>query len=69
MTNSKMVAMTLNYLRSKTTVRQLARQYGIVTDCFIQCIEKVMKLLMQNCHKVLKWPENDQYATIAANFD
>ena len=69
MTNSKMVAMTLNYLRSQTTVRQLATQYGIITDCFIQCMEKVMKLLMKNCHKVIKWPKRDEYTTIAANFD
>ena len=69
MTNSKMVGMTLNYLGSQTTVRQLARQYGIMTDCFIQCMKKVMKLLMDNCHKVIKWPERDEYATIAANFD
>ena len=31
MTNSKIVVMTLNYLRSQTTVRQLARQYGVTT--------------------------------------
>ena len=69
MTNSKMVAMTLNYLGSLTTVRQLARQYGVMTDCFIRYTEKVMRLLMENCHKVIKWPERDEYAMIAANFD
>ena len=69
MINSKMVVMTLNYLELLTTDRQLARQYSITTDCFIQCTEKVMRLLMKNCHKVIKWPERDEYAMIAANFD
>ena len=66
MANSKMVVMTLGSL---TTVRQLVRQYGITTDCFIQCTERVMRLLMENRHKVIKWPERDEYATIVANFD
>ena len=69
MANSKMVVMTLNYLGLLTTVRQLARQYGITTDCFIQCTERVMRLLMANCHKVIKWPERDEYAMIADNFN
>ena len=24
---------------------------------------------MENCHKVIKWPEREEYATIVANFD
>ena len=67
MANSKMVMMTLNYLGSLTTVRQLARQYGITTDCFIQCTERVMRLLMENCQEVIKWPETDKYAMTVAN--
>ena len=33
---TKMLAMTLNYLGSQTTIRHLAIQFGVMTDAFIQ---------------------------------
>ena len=37
--SSKMLAMTLNFLGSQTTIRKLARQLRVTTDAFIQNTE------------------------------
>ena len=34
---SKMLAMTLNYLGLQTSIRHLARQFGVTISCFTYC--------------------------------
>ena len=67
--SSKMLAMTLNFLGSQTTIRQLARQFGVTTDAFIQNTERVMQVMMVKAKYVIKWPNKEDYANIAAKFN
>ena len=66
---SKMLAMTLNYLGSQTSIRHLARQFGVTISSFMYCTEKVMMLLMQKGKYVIKWPKKEDYAQIPAQFN
>ena len=39
-----------------------------LVNCAVVMVGK-QEGLMENCHKVIKWPERDEYPMIAANFD
>ena len=67
--SSKMLAMTLNFIGSQMTIRQLARQFGVTTDAFIQNTERVMQVMMVKAKYVIKWPNKEDYADIAAKFN
>ena len=67
--SSKMLAMTLNFLGSQTTIRQLARQFGVTTNAFIQNTERVMQVMMDKTKYVIKWPSKVDYDDIAAKFN
>ena len=64
-----MLAMTLNYLGSQNTIQHLARQFGVTTDAFITCMETMLKLLMEICNSIIKWPSQDEYPYIASQFN
>ena len=67
--SSKMLAMTLNFLGSQTTIRQLARQFGVTTNAFIQNMERVIQVMMEIVKYVIKWPNREDYDEIASKFN
>ena len=61
--------MTLNFLGSQMTISQLARQFGVTTNAFIQNTERVMQVMMDKARYVIKWPNREDYDDIAAKFN
>ena len=65
----KMVAITLCYLGSRFTYRQLSGLFGLSDQCVFQVTEYIMKLLNDKSKFVIKWPKKEDYMTIAREFN
>ena len=65
----KMVAVTLCYLGSHFTYRQLSGLFGLSDQCVFQITEFIMGLINEKSKFVIKWPKKDEYHKIAAEFN
>ena len=65
----KMVAVTLCYLGSHFTYRQLAGMFGLSDQCVFQITEFIMGLLNKKSKFVIKWPKKDDYQKIVDDFN
>ena len=65
----KMVAVTLCYLGSQFTYRQLSGLFGLSDQWVFQVTEYIMKLLNDKCKFVIKWLKKENYSTIASEFN
>ena len=66
---SKMVAITLAFLGSQMPCRQLSKMFGITESCFLRVSDYVMDLLCDNSSRIIKWPNKEEYASIAQEFN
>ena len=65
----KAVAITLCYLGSKFTYKQLAGIFGLSDECVFAITENIMKLLNDRCGEIIKWPKKQEYEAIASEFN
>ena len=65
----KMVAITLCYLGSRFTYRQLSGMFGLSDQCVFQITEYIMGLLNEKSKHVIKWPKKEEYPEIAGEFN
>ena len=65
----KAVAMTLTFLGSQLPYKQLSGFFGVSEACLIHTTEYVMKLLNEKSNVVIKWPEKNDFAWIAGEFN
>ena len=65
----KAVAMTLTFLGSQLPYKQLSGFFGVSEACLIHTTEYVMKLLNEKSNVVIKWPEMNDFAWIAGEFN
>ena len=68
-TPHKMVAVTLCYLGSHFTYRQLSVMFGLSDQCVFQITEYIMDLLNEKAKFVIKWPKKEEYRNIADEFN
>ena len=65
----KMVGMTMFFLGSNLPYFSLAGIFGLSEECFIRCTDYIMRLLNDKCKDIIKWPQKEDYRSIADNFD
>ena len=65
----KMVGMTLFFLGSKLPYFQLSGIFGVSSECFIQSMNYINKLLNEKCPDVIKWPRKKDYKQSAESFN
>ena len=65
----KAVAMTLTFLGSQLPYKQLSGFFRVSEACLIHTTEYVMKLLNEKSNVVIKWPEKNDFACIAGEFN
>ena len=66
---SKMVAVTVCFLGSQTPCKQLSNLFGMTESCFVRITEYILKLLTDRSKTVIKWPNPDEYVSIANDFN
>ena len=65
----KMVGITLCYLGSRFTYRQLSGLFGLSDQCVFQITEYIMQLLNEKSKFVIKWPKKEDYHSVADEFN
>ena len=48
---------------------RLASLFGVSEEAFIRATDDVILTLIDNIHLFIRWPEQQDYPVIAANFD
>ena len=66
---SKQVAMTLNFVGSQCTMKHLSKQFGVSPSTFCDIVHYIMSLVTTRAHEIIRWPERDEYAIHAAQFN
>ena len=66
---SKMVAVTTAFLGSQLPCKQLGSIFGLSEGCLLKITEYIMELLTEKSKLIIKWPNKDDYANIAAEFN
>ena len=66
---NKPVAMTVAFLGCQLPFKQLSGFFGVSEWCLIQATDYIMKLLCDKSSSVIKWPDKEDYPTIAAAFN
>ena len=64
----KMVAITLCYLGSRFTYRQLSGMFGLSDQCIFQITEYIMAILNDKAKFVIKWSKKEDNQQIAMEF-
>ena len=65
----KMVAITLYFLGNKSAYKQLATQFGVSEDTFIQCMDCIIGLLIEKSSDLIRFSERDELPAIVDSFD
>ena len=65
----KAVAMTVCFLGCQLPFKQLSGFFGISERCLIEVTNEVMSLLCEKSKVLIKWPDKEEFPSIAAEFN
>ena len=66
----KKVLMTMRYLVSQETIKELSDRFGVTEHSFIRCKRQVIETICDNLlSKFIVWPQNNDFQHISQRFD